>query len=152
MRNLTFKITLPKGYEKVSIPFLNEWTSALESGEYEQGSGLLCENRVKNDVSYNKYCCLGVLCKIKGTLKGSSFDFFVLGDEGAYFSILSPNNPCTKYIGRSGSFPEGVFVDVGIIENKLPHRCNSLTSCNDVGLSFKQIAEIIKTVWKEEQQ
>jgi hypothetical protein len=151
MRNLTFKINIPKNYEKVAIPFLNEWTGALESGQYKQGTGLLCESLVKGGDEYSKYCCLGVLCKIKGTLKGSSFDFSVLGDEGAYFSILSPNNPCTKYIGRSGAFPEGVFVDVELVENKLPHRCNSLTSCNDAGLSFKQIVEIIKTIWKEEQ-
>lgn len=37
-----------------------KWISALRSGEFEQGDGLL------HNQSENTYCCLGVLCKVMG--------------------------------------------------------------------------------------
>lgn len=53
---------------KMSKEFLEKWTTALRSGEYQQGSGCLHNN--------DRYCCLGVACTISGIEK----------------SIISPNN------------------------------------------------------------
>jgi len=61
---------------KMSKEFLDKWTTALRSGEYQQGSGCLHDN--------DRYCCLGVACTISGIEK----------------SIISPNNIYeTGYIG-----------------------------------------------------
>ena len=53
---------------KMSKEFLDKWTTALRSGEYQQGSGCLYQS--------HKYCCLGVACTISGIEK----------------SIISPND------------------------------------------------------------
>lgn len=42
----------------INITVLNKWAEALESGDYEQGFGLLC--RAKDST----YCCLGVAAKV----------------------------------------------------------------------------------------
>ena len=41
----------------MKLNIVREWVERLESGEYEQGKGVL---RDKD----NKYCCLGVLCEV----------------------------------------------------------------------------------------
>jgi hypothetical protein len=122
-----YTITFPEGYEKKELPYFNEWVKALESGEYTQGASALQTG--------NRYCCLGVLSKIQGRLVNEC-------DDG-YRLMLAKNNPCRLQLGQMGNFPEGVTVT---IPRHSPF--NTLVHCNDNDLSFNQIAEIIKQIWK----
>lgn len=90
-----------------------KWVKALRSGRYKQGRG-----RLKRG---DKYCCLGVLCKI---MRLKSRDN----------QILSEN-----IVDKAGlDFPLGNPV-------KYKDETHSLTYLNDfVGLSFKEIADIIE--------
>lgn len=46
---------------------LTRWVEALRSGEYKQGTGLLCDRDIES--SDVKYCCLGVLQHIEPSIK-----------------------------------------------------------------------------------
>jgi hypothetical protein len=128
METNKYNLVLPEGYERKELPYFNEWIAALESGEYEQCTGFLC-NR-------NKYCCLGVLSKVQGRLSANGTDDF------GPTNLLYRTNPCFDQLKASGSFPDGVYV---YRDNS---RYGSLSVCNDVGFTFKEIAEIIKQIWK----
>lgn len=47
-------------YKKIDPVYKKKWVEALCSGEYEQGTGRLC-NAGKE---YDYFCCLGVLCDV----------------------------------------------------------------------------------------
>lgn len=53
-------------YPKMNPEWKDKWLKALRSGEYQQGTGLLC--CVINGQEY--YCCLGVLAHIAGEPQG----------------------------------------------------------------------------------
>jgi hypothetical protein len=58
---------------------------------------------------------------------------------------LSNSNPCFPQLLENGEFPKDVYVS----SEKLGGRTISLTECNDdLELSFKEIAAIIKKIWK----
>jgi len=108
-----------------------KWIEALESGQYQQGTGALALEDGK------KHCCLGVLCDLyhEETGKGKWYDtksntpvqdFSVEGDEGD--GVLP--NPVKEWAGLSSSVPS-----VGV---------TSLTSLNDDGYSFETIASKIE--------
>jgi hypothetical protein len=129
-----YKVITPEGYEKIELPFFDEWVNALESGEYKQGEGFLCK--------VEEYCCLGVLSKIQGRLtklEGSDLAFDAKEGE---FSGLGKDNPCHVQLGGLGFFPASIRV-VGD-----GWTGSALSDCNDAGFPFKEIANIIKTVWK----
>ena len=95
-----------------------KWIKALRSGKYEQTrSGHLRDS--------DGYCCLGVLCHIN--------NITITGDETLpdYFDLqmldLSSND---------GQLPKYYKTKHG--------KLNTLAELNDVGLSFKQIANIIE--------
>lgn len=46
------------------------WVDALRSGEFTQGTGFL---KTTSDCNNEKYCCLGVLCKLHGKETGRDF-------------------------------------------------------------------------------
>lgn len=126
-KHIEYKLVLPKGYKKQPLPGRNEWVAALRSGKYTQAKGELClENGSK--------CCLGVVSHLQGRLKRYR------DDDSAF--VLSELNPLDEYLHQSGDFPEGVVVAVG--ENSWAN----LATCNDAGLTFAQIADIIEKVWK----
>lgn len=119
--NSRITIELEDGFKKVKLPFFRKWVNALESGKFKQGKGQLYKENP------DRYCCLGVLCKVQGVK---------IENE----SLLKINNPCYAQLGESGKLPDGAFTE----------NCENwnLALLNDSGVKFKTIAKIIKTVWK----
>jgi hypothetical protein len=122
------KVITPEGYQKVELPYFNEWIAALESGKYMQTRETLC--------SGGKYCCLGVLSKVQGRLSAAGYD-------GLSINVLNDDNPCFPQLNSHGQFPLGVKVIT-----PQGSTLYMLTSCNDAGLPFEEIANIIKQIWK----
>lgn len=109
----------------------NEWVDALLYGGYEQGTNIL---RASND----KFCCLGVLCDLAvrhGVLPQPMHN-------GFYWSYGE---------GESGVLPVAVQVWAGldhwdppITFTKDNETYKTLSAANDYGLTFDEIADIIK--------
>ena len=137
-RGRTFEIEMPDKYKKIKLPSFAKWVRALESGDYRQCTSALCERKA----SRLYYCCLGVLSKIQGRLqRDEDGDFFDVNP--ACTGTLSTDNPLNEILGNKGFLPDGVIVTRGM---SIAH---SLIDCNDsLGLSFKDIAKIIRTVYK----
>ena len=103
---------------------------ALRSGKYKQGKKAL---RIKGDF----YCCLGVAC-----------DVSELGEWGElHRDQICYNIQCFSYMGIDGVLPKYVMNYYGFITPKGSHLIHkeSLTSLNDKGYSFEQIADIIES-------
>jgi hypothetical protein len=141
-----FFVNLPKNFKKVKLPFFQKWVNALESGEYRQCKNELCTPHNKK----LSYCCLGVLSKIQNRLEkdedGLMRDTLHKGEsQGALYK----SNPCYSVIGKNGKLPKNVKV-LNSLDSLPFDEGTSLMKCNDdLGLSFKDIAKIIKTVFKE---
>lgn len=136
-----FVINLPKGFKKVKLPFYQKWIDALEGGKYRQCVGTLCETNNKKLT----YCCLGVLSKVQGRLKKDENNEMVDHSDG-YTGDLNSNNPSFKALKGRGEFPTGVCVQ----KNDHTNSVYDLVECNDdLRLSFKDIAKIIKTIFKK---
>jgi hypothetical protein len=102
------------------------WVNALRAGDYQQGIGQL---RTKDD----KFCCLGVLCNIYAQEHPDEvkdqFNKEVLFDKSA--------------------LPPGVVVEWADLDCNDPDVCFNkktapLSSWNDYGKTFKQIANMIE--------
>lgn len=137
-RGGTFEISLPTDYKKIKLPSFKKWVTALESGEYRQCTGTLCE-RINGKLHY---CCLGVLSKVQGRLQKTEHDDFT--DHTPYsVATLSTRNPLYDILGKEGDLPENVTVTRG---TAIAH---SLINCNDsLKLTFKDIAKIIRMLYK----
>jgi len=98
---------------------ISEWTGALRSKKYWQGT------RALYDSDSNTYCCLGVLCELAGCkLSGrklDSVDIFEFGD----------------------SFGKGI--DKFFARDNMS-RLEYLAFLNDMGLSFNVIAKEIEAI------
>lgn len=133
-----FFVKLPDNYEKIQLPYFHEWVAALKSGKYNQCGGQLCK-----PISNKKlgYCCLGVLCKVQGSLQKKSDGDYMDNYISSYY--LSFKNACYNVLDNNGRLPEGVKV-----ENDYG-QAGALSNCNDsLNLSFKDIAKVIETVYK----
>lgn len=149
--NKDFEIILPDNYEKVELgPIKDKWLKALRSGRYPQGFGRL-------RTASGGYCCLGVLSKIQKRLadnNGTCFDgpYDHTARSPLSTCFLSDDNPVVGALGNNGAFPKGVSVKIiqpSNANNFSPlNICLSLTDCNDDGMSFKQLAEVIDIIWK----
>lgn len=106
-----------------------EWVEALRSGKYKQGSG-----RLRDDT--DRYCCLGVLCDIvKDRIGGAHWSASV----GCY-DFSAP-----------GSFDSASIIPLSVVkltgvENEWGGHVigRNLTSINDEGVGFSQIADLIE--------
>jgi len=110
----------------------NKWVKALRSEKYKQGRGNLNIEE--------KFCCLGVLCEL-ATKKGivnKEFDEELVTSYDTYTEILPDS--VRKWAGMSSQ--RGEFIDS-------KGRSISLTNLNDIGRSFKQIANIIENNWEK---
>lgn len=151
--NKDFEIILPDNYEKVELgPIKDKWLKALRSGRYPQGFGRL-------RTASGGYCCLGVLSKIQKRLadnNGTCFDgpYDHTARSPLSTCFLSDDNPVVCALGNNGAFPKGVSVKIiqpSNANNFSPlNICLSLTDCNDDGMSFKQLAEVIDIIWNNE--
>ena len=104
-----------------------KWLAALRSGKYKQGRGAL---RSKN----NEYCCLGVLCDIHSRDNNIEWNDNKLDDLKSYleYRLGLPPKVCQwAEIDEIGEY----------LSKKKPR---SLAQQNDLGKTFKQIANIIQ--------
>lgn len=135
-KNKTVKVLVPIGYKKISLPMFEEWISALESGKYRQTKETLCET--KNKRYY--YCCLGLLSRIQGRLKNGCD-----GVNGETI-MLSVDNPLYSFLTNTGLFQGCVQIHS---KGRVMVEADVLSHLNDLGLTFKEIAKIIKVFWKK---
>lgn len=102
-----------------------KWVTALRSGEYKQGIGML--RRENGD-----FCCLGVLCDLHSKETGTEWE--------------TDSHDKTSYLNKSGSLP----IDVGVWANMTSDYYTSLwrlISMNDTqNCNFKEISEYIEKV------
>jgi hypothetical protein len=102
-----------------------QWIEALKSGDYQQGKSVLRQNTT-NGVYH---CCLGVLCELHAKATNTKWTAdnrychqeFILPREVMAWSHLPEANP-------------EVGIEAGL----------SLADCNDKGVSFTKIADIIE--------
>lgn len=117
------------------------WATALESGDYKQGKGWL---KQQQDGSYS-YCCLGVLCELAGLECKET----TTNCQYSYGDITAIDD----YLCKSDSFLPINFSD----ELKMKHlgaflskenEYHRLTTLNDDGFSFTEIAAVIRENYK----
>lgn len=150
MKKLTFKSTkggkfnihLPKNYKKIKLPFFNKWVSALEGGSFRQCTGTLCESGNKRLT----YCCLGVLSKIQGRLIKSEGQF--TDGLGGSSGDLTSGNELYSILSSRGDFPKGVTVSMEDEDGAYVFADDFIDCNDDLHLSFKDIAKIIKIIYK----
>lgn len=139
---------------------LEEWLTALRSGEYTQGTGYL---HVRPETSGpDQFCCLGVLCDLAKT-------------NGATFEVTKrpmPHGLTYDYDGMSGLLSGNVANSVGLVKNNddpeewyMPTRRDEwepdtevdifidlegvgrdVSDLNDDGYTFEQIADLLEKV------
>lgn len=102
-----------------------KWITALRSGTYKQGLGLLRSKR-------NKYCCLGVLCSL------------AVDDHAIHSPILSQESQTHIYEGCHSILPDTVASWAGIGKELAAEHLGVLMVMNDNGESFEKIADYIQ--------
>lgn len=113
------------------------WLNALRSGEYKQGKGTLRAN--------DSYCCLGVLC-----------DLHAKEFKKDWVLVPTVNDEHYDYLGRTQFLPNEVsnwaeidyykslgYTNSGMFKND-DGKDSSLSTLNDEGKSFTEIADIIE--------
>ena len=154
----------------VNREVIEEWATALESGEYPQTRGALRRVRPYGDQPAG-FCCLGVLTELAvkagvteaarqnrdGTVSyRNSWDENDPGLEMAQlpeivrvWAGLPLADPTVSYLYTpeqvQGEFEEGVYESSDEAWEELPRMSPSLAYLNDVhGRTFPEIAEIIR--------
>jgi hypothetical protein len=104
-----------------------KFVAALRSGEYKQGTKYLTSVRPEGEFD----CCLGVACKLYikdgGLLPTSRYENYV------------------TYAGKPAWLPKPVREWLGFGSDDGNYKGSSLTSDNDTGKSFIEIADIIES-------
>ena len=118
-----------------------KWVKALESGRYKQATGKLQDDG-------GACCCLGVLCRITRTpsdVKGSASPlvFFGTEDDGSDTSLPKMTRDKVGMQTVSGSLNDGIEMSDG------KGKACSLITANDRGMTFKEIAKIIRKRYRE---
>jgi hypothetical protein len=119
------------------------WADALDSGKFRQGNGALREKAPHQ--GHSKYCCLGVACAVYQAVTGKGMwetgrnvaNRFIIGKDSG--STLLPR-AVAKWFGFGiydfGSNPR--LQDIG------GYTISSVAANDDMGLSFRQIARIVR--------
>jgi hypothetical protein len=137
------------------------WIEALESGDYAQGKlALHVRARDANGNPVDKFCCLGVLCDL------ASQDGVVRTD-----TIHTGKVENIVYDGKRGEIPEsvknwagvrwadlhvparflvGMELDHNIVDTLAMGASVKVSTLNDSGKSFKEIAAIIRRMLETE--
>jgi hypothetical protein len=104
-----------------------KWVAALRSGKYKQGKGKL------HDVD-DKYCCLGIACKV-AMENGVELNKKYNADDLWY-----------TYDGKSTYLPSSVLLWLRLRNGRggCPDYSTDLAAYNDTGITFNQIADIIE--------
>jgi hypothetical protein len=107
-----------------------DWTDALRSGRFEQGSTSLRRESETGD----QYCCLGVLCEllVEANLLDRRFEenHYAYGAKGAAYDVGGLPKVAQKLTGLS------------LLGHRGPGK-DDLASLNDSGVPFTEIANII---------
>lgn len=113
------------------------WVSALRSGDYKQGKGLLRKD--------DKFCCLGVLCELAVAAGAVSFEVNADPDDDDQY------DGATHIYGGSESvhyLPNEVVTWAGLetFNPVVPggDSGQQLAGLNDQGRSFSKIADLIE--------
>lgn len=113
-----------------------KWVAALRSGEYRQTAGNL---RVSDG-----YCCLGVACEISGLgrwVEGESVYAYEI--DGFEIEFVRLPRPVREWLGLRSS--TGEFGSKSL--ERYGSDVRELTSINDGGATFAEIADIIEANW-----
>jgi len=103
-----------------------KWIEALESGKYNQGKNFL---KVCDGGEF-KYCCLGLLCELKG-----------IPSETEQKNSTASKNIFT-FGPRTTMITDELGQEVGLRNTQL----TDLAHMNDSGKSFNEIAQEIKRI------
>lgn len=110
-----------------------KWVAALRSGEYKQGKDALMRETEEGQ----EFCCLGVLCDL-AVQSGLPVE---LGQTGLY-------DPRATYDLEEGHLPRSVREWAGLDDRdprvRVGSSTRSLSSLNDRGTSFRDIARLIE--------
>lgn len=120
-----------------------KWVEALRSGGFRQGHGAL---RSRD----GRYCCLGVACD----LAAAEGVVVVDDDESGYgrdARLVAYVDPATGY-KDTAYLPEKVRDWLGLSDERgrlkanaqVSTDCNALSTLNDNGFAFKEIANVIE--------
>lgn len=113
------------------VEIKKKWLEALKGGKYLKGKLHLSKD--------NKYCCLGVLCKLQQRpekheqVKNSATSFDHLSQW------ISDKNPLFSILDTNGSF-QGYHLNIKPILTSL----NSLSELNDNTDTFDKVIEVIE--------
>ena len=115
-----------------------QWTAALRSGEYEQGSGVL-------RTIGNTYCCLGVLCELAvkanvipvPVISGESYSYGPEGDRESWF-LPAPVKAWAGIEASDPAVPNSEVDSDADVDDVI-----TLSRMNDRGDTFGQIADAI---------
>ena len=117
-----------------------KWIEALRSGKYNQGTG--CLRTYKNE-----FCCWGVLCDLHSKKNGDVWHITPLMQDGegkyAYYNekLFAPKN-VLKWAGFSDSIL--ISMNEPLVSGSESDKCFFLSSLNDAGKTFSEIADIIE--------
>lgn len=130
------RIGLEKGN---TVTHLQEWITALNSGDYNQGSGSL-------SASETEHCCLGVLAEIAKAPHHRNYPTNTMLVEHQSFAPNEneENEEITQHTeGISDTMldAEWFFDTVGLS----PTDQEGLAYCNDNGVTFAQIANVLSS-------
>lgn len=119
-----------------------KWIDALNSGKYLQGPGQL--KLVNTEDGIPRYCCLGV----KSELESDENNKFI--DDKFHTADGGVSESC--YIGKCKALGNlGYFDNNGYVKsNGFAGTKTSLAQCNDHGIPFPVIAQIINIIWCSE--
>ncbi len=120
---------------------INQWIDALESDIYQQATSSLRYG--------DAMCCLGVLCHISGISEWT--------DEKYLGEVADLPNEVVEWVGLSSpkgkfyitpawilSLPEHIKNKLELIINRENNSYTYLSTLNDNGWTFKEIAELIR--------
>lgn len=155
MCQYAFKIKFPDAYVKPVMLLDFPWIRELRNPENKQNT----DGYLKNPTGE---CCLGLASRLQGRLKPDGCDgsdMWVDADCD-FVGSLSENNPLNEYFSKKSGYAYGNFPSIVSVQTFLANPDGSiieslgvrsisanLAGCNDAGLAFPQIAEIILAIW-----
>jgi hypothetical protein len=121
-----------------------QWTAALRSGEYQQGTGQL---RADDADGTPWFCCLGVLCELAvkagvipiPSAASTRMDYWYGEGDEENNATLPPRVHDWAGLG-SEAFPDNPLVTVREVGGKTSH---VLAELNDALCPFSEIADLI---------
>lgn len=120
------------------------WLEALRSGLYQQGRSLL---KYKNNRSGEMfYCCLGVLSDLaeKQGVVSCWADIASYKSYGGTETVYCFGEHARACLPQEVMDWAGIDTPFGELATPLDDIYNSLSSVNDAGMSFLQVADIIE--------